>query len=442
MSRSPRFPDWQNLGEKTQRIAAGAALDLAERLQSRLHAFVSLASSLPAPGEGELAGMPYAIKDIFATMGRHPTSGLDHGLDLGHAGDAEALARLDKSGAIRIGFCTMTELAFEPSGYSTSQIQARNPWNADFITGGSSSGSAVAVASGAVNFALGSDTGGSIRIPAQACGVTALKPTFGAISTQGAIVLAPTLDTIGILARSAADLGAPARILIGYKPDPRPVERIVVLADLLAAAEPAIRHAFEAGIDAIAATGIEVERSDASAAIEAIDKQALLVLQGEPARVHRARLDDASLNATLRKRLAKGLAIDDDTLAASRSTRMSLSESFLQSVLGDADAAVLPVMPIRTPQCIVCDPTSLRFDARTVYRLSQWTRFVNMLGFPAVALPVGFDDNGMPVALQIVGRPGADLALIGVAAAVQNLTDWHGRIPAGIVDLVAEAKFA
>jgi len=442
MPRTVRFSDWASLDEQNRRAAAAAAVERARTLEPRLHAFVSLGVSASASGGGVLDGMPYAAKDIFATTGRQPTCGLDHGIDIGCCGDAEVLRRLDQSGAVRIGFCTMTELACEPSGYSTQQTPARNPWNADFITGGSSSGSAVAVASASVIFALGSDTGGSVRIPAHACGLTAWKPTIGWVSTQGAMALAPTLDTIGILARSAADLAVPAALLFDDRSGPRPIGCAVVLADVLTAAEPPIRRACEVGIEAIAAAGIKITRRDASVAIETVDHHALVVLQGEPARVHRARIDDAALDPMLRKRLAKGLAIDEAALAASRAARTLLSERFLEHVLADADAALLPVMPIRTPLCAVCDPTSPEFDPRTLYRLSQWTRFVNMLGFPALAMPVGFDDRGLPVALQIVGRPGSDLALIALAAAVQKHSDWHGRIPAGIADLVIDGQTA
>jgi aspartyl-tRNA(Asn)/glutamyl-tRNA(Gln) amidotransferase subunit A len=441
MPWTARFASWASLDEQARRGAASSAAEQARRLEPRLNAYVSLAMSAPAAA-GALGGMPYAVKDIFATTGRQPTCGLDHGVDIGYAGDAEVLRRLDRSGAVRIGFCTMTALAFEPSGYSAQQTPARNPWNADFIPGGSSSGSAVAVASGSAIIALGSDSGGSVRIPAQACGLTAWKPTLGSVSTQGAMALAPSLDTIGILARSASDLAAAAAILSDGPAAPRPIRSMVVLADVLAAAHPAVRRACQAAVDAIAATGINVAQRDAIAAIEAVDRHALVVLQGEPARLHGARLGDASLDPMLRKRLAKGLAIDDATLAASGAARKPLSGHFLENILAAADAALLPVMPMRTPPCAVCDPTSPTFDARTLYQLSQWTRFVNMLGFPAVAMPAGFDDRGLPVALQIVGRPGADLALIALAEAVQRLTDWHGRVPAGIADLVAEAEMS
>ena len=103
-----------------------------------------------------------------------------------------------------------------------------------------------------------------------------------------------------------------------------------------------------------------------------------------------------------------------------------------------SDVAILPVMTIRTPPAAKCDPERAEFRPRTLYELSRLTRFVNMLGFPAVALPVGFDDRGLPVALQIVGRPGADRALLALAAAVQQRSDWHGRVPAAIAGLAQE----
>ena len=440
---SARFSDWAALDKRTQTIVAATAIDRAHRLEPRLNAFVTIEDHLGTlPRRGPLADLPYAAKDLFITPSRLPTAGLASGIDFALNGPAEALRRLDLAGACRIGFTVMTELAYEPSGYNSVCGRTHNPWNFDFVTGGSSSGSAVATASGTVVAALGSDTGGSLRIPAHCCGVTAWKPTFGIVSVSGALPLAPSLDVIGLLTRSANDMLPVFDVLAG---DRLPsawtsINRAIVLDDVLETAESSVRRACGQGIDAIELCGVKLGRVDALSVIEAIDVHSLIVMQAEAARVHYSRLDDSTLDATLRRRLSKGLAIDDATLAASLAARSSLAAEFENTIFANADAALLPVMAIRTPPAVETDPASPAFRARTLYDLSRFTRFVNMLGFPAVAIPVGFDDRGLPVAMQIVGRPGSDRSLLALAATVQAKTDWHARVPTGVADLVADME--
>jgi len=443
MPDSARFLDWATLDKLTRIIVAATAIDRAHRLEPRLNAFVTIEDNLATPPRrGPLADLSYAAKDLLITPSRLPTGGLASGTDFALNGHAEALCRLDLAGAFRIGFTAMTELAYEPSGHNSVRGRTRNPWNLDFVTGGSSSGSAAATASGTVVAALGSDTGGSLRIPAHCCGVTAWKPTFGIVSVSGALPLAPTLDVIGLLTRSADDMLPVFDVLAG---DRLPtawtsINRAVVLNDVLKTAEPSVRRACGQGIDAVELCRVKLDRVKALSAIEAIDVHSLIVMQAEAARVHFSRLDDPTLDATLRKRLSKGFAIDDAALAASRAARSSLAAEFENTILANADAALLPVMAIRTPPAVETDPASPAFRARILYDLSRFTRFVNMLGFPTVAIPVGFDDRGLPVAMQILGRPGSDRSLLALAAAVQSKTDWHARIPTGVADLVADMK--
>lgn len=162
-------------------------------------------------------------------------------------------------------------------------------------------------------------------------------------------------------------------------------------------------------------------------------------MQAEAARVHRGLTENGTLDEVLRKRLNKGMGIDDQTLAASLAARPQLTTAFLAHVFGNADVIVLPVMPLRTAAAATCDPKSPSFDAKTLYHLSRWTRFVNWLGLPAVAVPVGFDDRAMPVGLQIVGRPHSDLGLIALANVIQSKTTWHARVPTVVSDVAPSA---
>jgi aspartyl-tRNA(Asn)/glutamyl-tRNA(Gln) amidotransferase subunit A len=420
-----------------RRAASSAAIARATRLEARLHAFVELSALQEISSKtGALAFLPYAAKDLFFAPNHWPCCGLAAPIEPDHTGYADVLRCLDAAGAARIGFTAMTELAYEPSGFNAVADYPRNPWNCDFIPGGSSSGSAVAVASGASVVALGSDTGGSIRIPAHCCGVTGFKPSCGAISVTGSVPLAPFLDCVGLLAQSAADLALAAEVLLSNAPPPAVIEKVVVFDDVLDAAEPPIRRLCQDGIDLIGALSVTVSRVDALSAIATIDEHALIVMQGEAARTHASRLNHPALDPVLRKRLAKGLSIDEETLAASRKMRTPMLEDFEDKILGSADAAVLPVMPICTPRYVDVDPASPSFSGRRLYDLSRYCRFVNMLGLPAVALPVGFDDRGLPVGLQLIGRRGRDRELIALASRIQAKSDWHARVPDAIHDLI------
>jgi aspartyl-tRNA(Asn)/glutamyl-tRNA(Gln) amidotransferase subunit A len=433
-----RFPDWSTLDEAARRRLQEAARARARALDPALNAFARIC---PAPAllrsAGRLGGLPYAAKDMFQTPSHRPGGGFVEGGELGIAGNSDLLEHLGVAGADLIGFTNMTEFAYEPSGFNATRGRVGNPWNLVFISGGSSSGSAAAVASGSVVVALGSDTGGSLRIPAHGCGVTAWMPTHGLVPARGAMPLAPTLDTIGLLARSAEDM---MRLIptMAELPPARGVTRAAVLADVVAECEPAVRRVVADAIAALAGTGIAIESRSGLAAIEAVDRHAMIVMQGESARVHQGSLEHRALAPALRRRLAKGLEITDAALVESVLARARLSAEFDDMALGENDVAVLPVMAIPTPRAAECDPGSDRFSPRTLYALSRFTRFVNMLGFPAVALPAGFDDNGMPVAIQIVGRAGSDLALLDLVRNVQANTDWHGRVPTAVAEIMSQ----
>ena len=436
MANSARFRDRAELPSVSRQRKRAGAVNYARALEPRLNAFMAFRDAGADFVAGVLDGIPYAAKDIFFAPDRCPTGGLSKSLLKSPPFHADVLRCLDDAGGFCVGYTSMTELAYEPSGYNAVYGRVKNPWNLDFISGGSSSGSAAAVTSGSVIIALGSDTGGSLRIPAQACGVTAWKPTWGLVPTAGAMALAPSLDTIGLLSRSARDMSAAAAMFAGSPPRAAaPFRTAVVVSDVLDATEPSVASRIRAGADAIEGCGIKLELREGMTAIEALDTHVFTIMQAEAARIHRSLIEDGSLDPVLKKRLAKGLKIDDQTLAASLATRQQLASAFLEQVFRKADILIVPVMPIRTPEAAICDPSSPSFDAKVLYQLSRWTRFVNLLGFPAVAVPAGFDSHGMPVAMQIVGKSNSDLGLIALAAAMQERTDWHARVPSAVSDL-------
>ncbi len=432
MTSASRFPDWSSLSGREQLAARDKCRQRLAGIGQRLKAVEHIYPA-EAPSRGPLSGLPYVAKDMFATGRSRPSWGCTTP-QAPALPRASVIDRLDQAGASLIGAATMTELAYEASGIG--RRGALNPWRFDAIPGGSSTGSAILVASGCCFAALGSDTAGSVRIPAHCCGITALKPGHGRIPLDGAMSLAPSLDTVGIFARSAADLALLWPAVSGEPSDvSSELPRAVVLGDALETSDAEIAGAVRNVVDVLAESGMTIEERFGFP--EEADQRTLVVLQAEATREHRARIDDANIDSTLRKRLRKGLSIADGDLAAALAARDALRDQFISFFLGEAGVAVLPVMPIRTPRVDEVDPASPRFNPRVLYALSRFTRFVNYFGLPAVAVPAGFDESGLPVGLQLIGRPGGEQHLLRIAMRLQERTDWHGRVPLAIASDIA-----
>jgi aspartyl-tRNA(Asn)/glutamyl-tRNA(Gln) amidotransferase subunit A len=427
-----RLPDWSSLSELGRMAALEQCRRRLAHLGRMLHAVEHIYHAEPVR-EGPLSGLPYVAKDMFATGRSRPSWGCSTP-QAPALPRASVIDRLDLAGASLIATSTMTELAYEPSGMA--RRRALNPWRFDAIPGGSSTGSAILVAAGCCFAALGSDTGGSVRIPAHCCGITALKPGHGKIPLDGAMALAPSLDTAGIFARSAADLALLWPVVSG---DPAAaiakLPRAVVLRDVFETSDAGIAAVCRGAVNALAECGMRIEETTGFS--EEADLHALTVLLAEAAREHRARVDDPAIDATLRKRISKGLVITDSELATALAARDALRDQFILSCLGEDQVAVLPVMPIKTPGVNEVDPASAQFNPRVLYALSRFTRFVNYLGLPALAVPAGFDSTGMPVGLQLIGRPGSEGLLLQVAVKLQERTDWHGRVPRAVASDIA-----
>jgi Asp-tRNA(Asn)/Glu-tRNA(Gln) amidotransferase A subunit family amidase len=410
-----------------------AAIALARRLDPILNVFVEIAAGAEPPRPGPLAGLPVAVKDLVDDAGRAPTLGLAAAPGPAPAATAPVLARLLEAGAGLVGYTSMTPLAYEPSGGNGERGRTANPWSAEHICGGSSSGSAAAVAAGIVPVALGSDTAGSLRIPAHCCGVTAWKPTNGLVPVEGTMPLAPTLDTIGFLARSATDLLRVADLFVAPEADAPPIRSVAVAQDLIPSLDPAIAAALMRVAAVLREADLAVLATDVAPLIAACDAPVLDLLQGEAARVHREAIAGGGLDPTLAARLSKGAAIGEDRLSAARAELAALGDAALGLAFGGADAILLPVMRIPTPTVATCEPGMPGFSARTLYALSALTRFANGLGLPVVAVPAGVDGDGLPIAVQIVGRRGMDRRLLDLAATLQRATDWHARTPTSIM---------
>ncbi len=396
---------------------ASARRYAARTTNDRLNAFIAMFDDVDQPPGGALSGVVYAAKDMFDLKGRAPSWGLAR-RDADAPQEDAALIRLMRAqGASLFGLTQMTALAFEPSGHNAALGRPLNPHDASYICGGSSSGSAVAVAAGLVPLAIGSDTAGSLRIPAHCCGISAWKPTHGLVPTQGAMPLAPSLDALGFLSRSATGFASLVQV---FAPPGGPaghhLHRFALAQDALGSLG---RQLLDRLAACLTAMGCESRTTTVAPLLTACDGPVLSLLQGEAFRSHRALIESGRLDPLLAKRLEKGRGMDEAFLAGMRQSLAQIERTVLDQVFAADEVLVLPVLQGPTPRVSQCEPGHADFSARTLYDLSALTRFVNGLGLPAVSIPVGLDINGMPISLQLVARKGTDAALIGLAASLQ-----------------------
>ncbi|MCZ8439080.1 amidase [Achromobacter xylosoxidans] len=414
-----------------------------ERLNPQLNAFVhvdadaALAAARALDAErargqvrGPLHGIPVAIKDNVDTGDMPTTMGAAHFLGHRPAADADCVALLRAAGAIVIGKTLTHEFAYGPTGDRSVQGAARNPWRTSQITGGSSAGSGAAVAAGMVPVALGTDTGGSVRVPAALCGVVGFKPTHGRVSARGVFPLAPSIEDAGVLANSvedaqvfmqalsggaigayaeAADPGLAAPRMMWVPNAPFAIEDAAVTARARALAE---------GFGGVLVDGAEVTRHARAlqAALGAIQRS-------EAYEVHAERVEDepGKFDPEVLERLRASRPVQGWEYVRARNTRERLRGVFA-GIFERVDVLALPAVAITAPalqQRSVAGPGSAAVRETLLGLTNPW----NLLGLPAIALPAGFVD-GMPVALQLVAAEGADARLLALAAR-------HWRRPGG-----------
>ncbi|MBU7575191.1 MAG: amidase [Hydrogenophaga sp.] len=384
---------------------------------------------------GPLHGVPLAHKDLFFRPGRAPLCGSRVPVPA-QARLAGVLARLEGAGAVDLGSVQLSEFAYNPTGHNWAHGHVRNPWHLEHVTGGSSSGSAASVAA-CFNFAsIGSDTAASIRVPAACCGVTGLKPTHGLVDASGCVPLSYSLDTLGPIARSARDCGLMLDALAG-------TQTLRAANDLPAGLRVGVAtRYFVDDIDAEVARGLDDALATlrelgarvvpvAPAGLPQANANASVIIMSEATSAHRPLMAPHAdrYSPTVLERLEQGARFSaEDYVGAQRYRALALAE-FSDSVFAQADVLVAPVMAMPVPRLddvgAESDPAMNRI-ARDMTRL---TRPINYLGLPALSLPVGRDRRGLPLAVQLIGRPHSEALLIQLGAALQRITDWHLQRP-------------
>ena len=421
-------------GRLTSLALTQAHLDRIAARDGRIGAFVHVArdAALAAAAEadqrlaagedrGPLHGIPFAVKDIIDVAGWPVRRGT--GLDALRRAEATALCvqRLLEAGAVPLGLVATYEMATVGPDAGSLYPQPVNPWNPDHVTGGSSSGSAAAVAAGLVRLALGSDTGGSVRSPAAYCGVVGLKPTAGTIPEGGVMVLSQTMDHLGVLTRTAADAALAFAALAGQAVTARPIAglRLAYGRDWAGddAADPALLPCLDAAASVLSLLGAPVDLVDLPdyARIEAAGADILLA-EAFANLGASVRACPGSVGPMARASLLSGGEVPPARLAAARAAVAPLSAA-IDAVLDGRDALILPTT--LTPA-----PAFAEFAAGVPVWTPMRTIPFNLTGHPAISVPMGFA-RGLPLGLQIVGRRGDEATILALAAAFEAATD-HG----------------
>ena len=433
-----------------------ACLERIEALGPKLNAFVTLLPELAmaearaaeerlgrGKRRGPLDGIPFAIKDLYETKGIRTTAGSKILADYVPVADATCIRRLREQGVVLLGKLNMHEWAFGTTTVVSHFGPAHNPWALERITGGSSGGSGAALAASLCLGSLGSDTGGSIRMPASMCGIVGLKPTFGRVSTHGVVPLSGSLDHAGPMTRTVEDAALVLQAIAGPDPDDPTTEDVPVPdyvaalsgevrglrvgvpdKDVLSGLDKEVETSFRAALKTLKGLGaslveVEVPRLQQAAAIW------LAIAGPEAAAFHRRNLeerpDDFSEQVRLRLQLGLQLRAVDylGGLESQQQLRAEVEEQYAK-----IDVLVTPTTAFTATRI----EDELAASGRESH-IHHFTCPFNLTGQPAISLPCGFDGQGLPVGLQIVGRRFDEETVLRVAHAYEQATDWHLRRP-------------
>ena len=438
-----------------------AAMARISALNPRLNAFITVledhASTAAKVAEqeimsgqrrGALHGIPIALKDLCATKGVRTTAGSKILQDHVPAHDATVARRLAEAGTILLGKTHMNEFAYGPDGDNGHYGRVRNPWNLEHITGGSSSGSGAALAASLCLGALGSDTGGSIRIPAALCGIVGIKPTYGRVSRYGLTPLSWCLDHAGPMAKTVEDVALLLQAMAGYDPnDPASTRRPVpdytaalsadvrglrigipreYFFDML---DPEVESAVRQAMGVLRSLGASLH--DVSwPALRYVTLAALIIVLVEASAFHeawiRTRAHDYSPDIALR--LKWGLLLPASAYLKAQRLRALLCREVTQ-LWPTVDVLLTPATMLAAPHP---SETHVRLGNRqlsTREAILRLMRPFNLTGSPAISIPCGFTTAGLPIGLQIAGKPFDEATVLRVAHAFEQHTDWHRRQP-------------
>ena len=422
-----------------------------ERLNSKLSAFITvippgqaLQAQLPegkSTSSHSLRGIPLAIKDLFDIAGIRTTIGSKFFADHVPEQDGFVIEKLRQAGAILMGKTNTHEIALGITGNNPHYGTARNPWDTTRIPGGSSSGSAIAVATGMALGALGSDTGGSIRIPASLCGVVGFKPTFGRVSLRGVFPLSWNLDHVGPLTKRVRDAALMLQIMAVYDPlDPACVKMLtgdylghildnvkgrkiaLGVGEFIETSDPEVLQAVREAARVLESLGCKVEEENVSWLRDAALANKLIT-QSDGAAVHHERLKEhpEGFGDDIRRRLEDGINTPLTDYIIARRTQTEIRKR-LELFFETYDFLVTPTTPIAAP-------TIEGHDAvEQAGRLTRFTAPFNLAGLPALSVPCGFTKEGLPIGLQIISRAWGESKVLNIGHAFEQATEWHKRI--------------
>jgi len=395
-----------------------------------------------APLNHALRGIPIAIKDIIDTAGTRTTIGTKFFADRIPDQDAFVVEKIRQAGALINGKTNTHEIALGVTGVNPHFGTVHNPWNAERISGGSSSGSAVAVSTGMAFAALGTDTGGSIRIPASLCGVVGFKPTRGRVSSRGVFPLSWNLDHVGPITRSVQDAALILQIISTYDAiDPSSIKMLagdylghlvddmegrkiaIGSGDFIHSADPEIMEAVQNAALVFESMGCKIEKVNVDWMRDAAAANKVMT-EADGAAVHRERLIDKpeAFGDDVRRRLEAG--------AKYTSTEYALARQVQNEVRKRCELFFESYDYLLTPTTAVIAPPIKDLDAVEVApKLTRFTAPFNLTGLPALSLPCGFSKDGMPIGLQIISRAWSDAKTLNAGFAFEQATDWHNHSP-------------